>query len=217
MRRVIFNADDFGATEGINRAIIDCHERGPVTSTSLLVGGRAARDAAARAREHPDLAVGLHFDVRAGQLDQQLAEFRRLMVRGPTHLDSHHHVHRNADLRPQCEAAAARLGVPLRGGGTIAYVGGFYAQWDPGVTDLAYVSVGFLERLLAEEVKEGWTELSCHPGYVTPELDSSYSIEREAEVQTLTDPRVSRAIERLGIELVSFADHTKTANGGRSS
>jgi chitin disaccharide deacetylase len=205
VKRVIFNADDFGATEGINRGILDCHERGPVTSASLLVLGAGAADAAARARDHPDLAVGLHFDERAGGLERQLAEFERLMSRAPTHLDSHHHVHRKADLRPQFEAAAAQLGVPLRGDGRIAYVGGFYAQWEPEVTELAYVSVDFLERLLAEEVEEGWTELSCHPGCVTPELESSYTTEREAEVRTLTDPRVRGAMERLGIELVSFA------------
>jgi len=32
------------------------------------------------------------------------------------------------------------------------------------VTDLQYVSVPFLQRMLREEVGEGWTELSCHRG-----------------------------------------------------
>jgi len=32
-RHVIFNADDFGASTGINRGIIEAHLRGVVTST----------------------------------------------------------------------------------------------------------------------------------------------------------------------------------------
>jgi hypothetical protein len=62
-RRVIFNADDFGASTGINRAIVDCHRQGVVTSTSFMVTGRAAADAVALSRDHPGLAIGLHWDV----------------------------------------------------------------------------------------------------------------------------------------------------------
>lgn len=209
MKRLIVNADDFGATEGINRGIIECHERGPVTSASLLVSRPAAGDAAARARRCPDLAVGLHFAEDAGTVERQLEAFERIMGAKPTHIDSHHHVHREPEMWPRFEQVADRLGVPLRGDGRITYVGGFYAQWEPGVTELRYVSYGCLERLLADEVEEGWTELGCHPGYVTPELRSSYSREREAEVETLTDPRVPEAIARFGIELASFADYRR--------
>jgi predicted glycoside hydrolase/deacetylase ChbG (UPF0249 family) len=207
MKRVIFNADDFGASEGVNRGILECHVDGPVTSASLLVSAPATRDAVARARDHPRLAVGLHFDENAGELGCQLEEFHRLLGRPPTHLDSHHHVHREPERMSQFVEAASLLGVPLRGDGRIAYVGGFYAQWEWQVTNLEYVGVEFLERLLAEEVGDGWTELGCHPGYVTPELEPGYTAEREAELRTLTDPRVMAAIERLGIELASFADY----------
>jgi predicted glycoside hydrolase/deacetylase ChbG (UPF0249 family) len=207
MRRVIFNADDFGLTEGVNRGILDCHLRGVVTSTSLMVLGTAADHAAALVREHPELSVGLHFDEAAGALERQLEEFERLLGRLPTHLDSHHHVHREPARLSAFRAAAAQLGVPLRGNGSVAYVGGFYAQWEWNRTNLEYVSREFLERLLAEEVGEGCTEISCHPGYVTPELDSVYASEREAEVRTLTDARIRQTLGRLQIELTTFAHH----------
>jgi chitin disaccharide deacetylase len=207
MRRVIFNADDFGMTEGINRGILECHARGPVSSASLLVSAPATRDAVARARDQPKLALGLHFHEHAGELDRQLDEFQRLVGRPPTHIDSHHHVHREPERMPLFVETAASLGVPLRGDGRVAYVGGFYAQWEWQVTNLEYISVEFLGRLLAEEAVEAWTEFACHPGYVTPELDDGYTMEREAEVRTLTDPRVMEAIERLGLELASFADY----------
>ena len=63
MKRVIFNADDFGASTGINRGILECLTRGVVSSVSLMVTGRAAREAAALSRDHPDLSIGLHWDV----------------------------------------------------------------------------------------------------------------------------------------------------------
>src|SRR5712691_2223324 len=59
---LIVNADDFGQSAGINRGIIETHERGVVTSASLMVRWPAANDAARYAREHAELSVGLHLD-----------------------------------------------------------------------------------------------------------------------------------------------------------
>ncbi len=99
------------------------------------------------------------------------------------------------------------LGVPLREDGRVGFVGGFYAQWEWMVTNLEYVSVPFLQRMLREEVPEGWTEFSCHPGYRSPDYTAVYLEEREAEVRTLTDPRIRQTIEELGLRLVSYADY----------
>ena len=41
-RAVIVNADDFGQSAGINRGIVEAHERGIVTSASLMVRWPAA-------------------------------------------------------------------------------------------------------------------------------------------------------------------------------
>ncbi|MGB6990486.1 MAG: ChbG/HpnK family deacetylase, partial [Candidatus Sulfotelmatobacter sp.] len=46
MRRLIVNADDFGFTAGINRAIVEAHTRGIVTSSTLMANGRAFEEAA---------------------------------------------------------------------------------------------------------------------------------------------------------------------------
>ena len=69
---LIVNADDFGASAGVNRGIVECHTRGVVTSTSLMVAGRAVDEAVALSRAHPDLAVGLHFDVCGEDVDEDL-------------------------------------------------------------------------------------------------------------------------------------------------
>src|SRR5436190_23980393 len=62
-RAVIVNADDFGQSAGINRGIIEAHERGIVTSASLMVRWPAAPAAAAYACAHRGLSVGLHVDL----------------------------------------------------------------------------------------------------------------------------------------------------------
>ncbi|MCA1595869.1 MAG: ChbG/HpnK family deacetylase [Chloroflexi bacterium] len=225
-RNLIVNADDFGASRGINRGIIDCHTRGILTSTSLMVTGQALEDAAALSRDHPRLSVGLHWDVwgedeREFDTDNIPAvreEFRRQldiffewMGTMPTHIDSHQHAHRSENLMPVFQEMVEPLGVPLRGDGRVAYIGGFYAQWEWKVTTLKYVGVPFLEWLLREEVHDGWTELACHPGYITPDFTSVYLAEREEEVRTITDPRVASTITELDIQLRSYNDWAAVA------
>jgi len=60
VRRLIVNADDFGLTSGINRAIVEAHTRGVVTSATLMAGGPARDAAVALSSHHPKLSVGCH-------------------------------------------------------------------------------------------------------------------------------------------------------------
>ena len=59
MKYLIVNADDFGASHGINRGIQEAHQRGILTSTSLLVNAAVSREAAELSRTAPELSVGL--------------------------------------------------------------------------------------------------------------------------------------------------------------
>jgi len=60
VRRLIVNADDFGLTRGVNRAIIEAHTRGIVTSTTLMANSASFDNAVELARAHPTLSVGCH-------------------------------------------------------------------------------------------------------------------------------------------------------------
>ncbi len=60
MSRLIVNADDFGLTSGVNRAIIELHAAGLVTSTSLMARAGATDEAIELARTTPSLGVGCH-------------------------------------------------------------------------------------------------------------------------------------------------------------
>ncbi len=74
MRRLIVNADDFGFTAGVNRAIAEAHTRGIVTSTTLMANGRAFDDAVRLAKTMPRLSVGCHVVLIDGEpvLDAEL-------------------------------------------------------------------------------------------------------------------------------------------------
>ncbi len=60
LRRLIINADDYGLTPGVNRAIVEAHQHGVVTSSTLMAVGDAFNDAAKLARQNPRLRVGCH-------------------------------------------------------------------------------------------------------------------------------------------------------------
>jgi predicted glycoside hydrolase/deacetylase ChbG (UPF0249 family) len=228
-RRLIVNADDFGLSPGVNAGIVAAHEGGMVTSASLMVRGPAAAEAAAYARGRPRLGVGLHLDLgewayRGGawvrlyevvpaddaaavraEAARQLAAFRRLVGRDPTHLDSHQHVHRREPARSALAEAGRELGVPVRHlTPGVQYCGDFYGQDGEGRPYPDLVTAAALVRLLGR-LPPGLTEMSCHPG-TGDELDTMYVRERALETAALCDPHVRAAVAELEIELVSFAD-----------
>jgi len=64
--RLIINADDFGLTRGVNRAIDELHQAGVLTSATLMATGAAFDDAVALARANPTLGVGCHITLTDG-------------------------------------------------------------------------------------------------------------------------------------------------------
>jgi hopanoid biosynthesis associated protein HpnK len=67
MKQVIFNADDFGLTLGVNEGIVRAHRDGILSSTTLMANGLAFDDAVNRARENPKLGVGCHLVLIGGK------------------------------------------------------------------------------------------------------------------------------------------------------
>ena len=64
--RLILNADDFGLTPGINRAIAELHSAGALTSATLMANGPAFPDAIRIARSQPSLGIGCHIVLTDG-------------------------------------------------------------------------------------------------------------------------------------------------------
>jgi chitin disaccharide deacetylase len=99
VRRLIINADDFGFTRGVNRAVMELHEAGVLPSATLMACAPATEEAIALALQTPSLGVGCHVvlvdgqpaldphriptlvDHRTGQFHTALGSFlRRLLV-----------------------------------------------------------------------------------------------------------------------------------------
>ena len=228
-RTLVVNADDFGQSPGVTRGIIEAHERGIVTSASLMVLWPASTTAAAYARTRPGLSVGLHVDLgewmwcsgtwrpRYKRVDAetrqavdrevraQLEQCRDLLGHDPTHLDSHQHVHRREPALSVLIEIANELGVPLRHVTPgIRYCGDFYGQTVIGEPLPHLITAAALVSVLAS-FREGMTELACHPGYAE-DLDTIYQMERTVEVQTLCSVDVRVALEDERIQLASFHD-----------
>jgi chitin disaccharide deacetylase len=205
------------------------YEYGIVTSTSLMVRWPAAIEAANYSREHSELSLGLHIDLGewayrdgawvslyevvpredstavADEVSRQLATFRRLTDKDPTHIDSHQHVHLQEPIRPIVINVARHLGVPLRYySSDVHYCGDFYGQTAEGLPYPYGTSVDGLMEILTN-LPRGLTELCCHPGE-EDELDTMYRSERIEEMKVLCHPRIRAAISAMKIELRSFRD-----------
>lgn len=225
---LIVNADDFGLSPGVTRGVVWAHREGIVTSASLMVRQTAAAEAARYGREHPELSLGLHFDIgewafRGGawepvytvvsqqdyegikaEAGRQLDLFRRLVGRNPTHIDSHQHAHAAGPARRALAEVAAEISVPLRGcDPRVNYRGDFYGQTSKGERLPGNISVGRLVKILGE-LPRGITELGCHPGSPDDDTETAYRGERAEELEVLCDPRVREALGEQGIELCSF-------------
>jgi predicted glycoside hydrolase/deacetylase ChbG (UPF0249 family) len=226
-RALIVNADDFGLSRGVNRGVIEAHERGIVTSASLMVRWPAAPEAGAYARAHPRLSCGLHFDFGewayrdgkwislyhvvdvddpaavAAEARRQLDAFRRFVGADPTHLDSHQHVGNRETVKPALLELSRVLAVPLRGCTSIRYCGDFYGQDDRGEPHPQGITADALRRLILD-LAPGVTELGCHPGF-DDDVVSMYVHERMAEIAALCDPGVRETIDAAGVTLCSFS------------
>jgi predicted glycoside hydrolase/deacetylase ChbG (UPF0249 family) len=218
---LIVNGDDFGASRGINRGIMEVYERGALTSASLMIAMPAAREAVALAKTAPNLSVGLHvaltnedatpkFDFDdpracAAEIEAQIATFCDAMGALPTHLDTHQNVHRDERLGPLFVEAAARYELPLREHSPVRYFSNFYGQWDD-IAHPEHISIESLLHMLRQELHHGMLELSCHPGYMGPDFASPYNIEREIEVRTLSDPQLREFLRDNGVRLINFRD-----------
>jgi predicted glycoside hydrolase/deacetylase ChbG (UPF0249 family) len=67
MTRLIVNADDFGQTPGINRAVLELHKAGLLTSATLMARAAATDQAIEIARATPTLGVGCHIVLTDGE------------------------------------------------------------------------------------------------------------------------------------------------------
>jgi hypothetical protein len=163
----------------------------------------------------------------------QIEAFIAAAGKKPTHLDSHHHstYFTPALLKAFFELAREyelpiRLPIahgqnPLTAGipdelveTMVEFAPQLLEEFQPHSPDAFFASfydkqatrAEFL-RILRLLLPNGSFEIMCHPGYVDEAFarESSYAFQRQTELEILTDPALRKEVDRLGIELISFA------------
>lgn len=178
----------------------------PERVPSLVDGsGRFIRDPARLG------AVGEASEIRA-EWAAQVERFETFFGRRPTHLDTHHHVHRHPRIFEVALDLAARLGLPLRA--LTPAMAKFIRKRHLPAVDQAVGDVGpeafwqaeYLLRFLGG-LPQGVTELMCHPGYADAALSvSSYRAQREVELRALCDSRAKDALAASGVRCITYED-----------
>lgn len=179
-------------------------------------------DAAGRLPRWPEGLAGADPDEVRAEVESQLARFRQLTGRPPTHLDSHHHSHRQPVVLEAVVAAAREHRLPVRS-----------ASPEVGrrLREAGVATTGrFEERFLGEEATldtllelvreaaaaDGDTEIMCHPARPDAALraESTYAAGRERELAVLTDPAAREAVAAAGLRLGHFGHLAATREGG---
>jgi hopanoid biosynthesis associated protein HpnK len=78
-RRIIVNADDFGLCEGVNRAVVQAHTSGVLTSTTIMANMPSAEEAVQTAKQLPGLGVGVHLNLTEGPPISKADDVRPLL------------------------------------------------------------------------------------------------------------------------------------------
>ncbi len=127
MKYLIINADDFNLTSGVDRAILDCHDRGVVSSTTILMTFPIKKNKIKHLLNRPFLGKGIHLSITLGEprsssfkssfskmspqkiksipevklmkeFEAQILQFQDSFGVLPTHIDTHHHLHIYSNL-----------------------------------------------------------------------------------------------------------------------
>ncbi len=81
MKQLIITSDDFGLSDGVNRAVEQAWKGGLLTGASIMPGGGAFSNAVAIARRNPGLQIGLHLTLVQGRAVLPPAELPGLVDR----------------------------------------------------------------------------------------------------------------------------------------
>ncbi len=191
-QKLVINADDFGRSSPINQGIIEGHQKGIITSASLMTGREGFDEAVRLAKANPRLGIGLHLD-----------------------LDSFFEAHLRPELFATIAALAAKYKIKV-----IRYFRGFYEGLYPGVpTEWVRDLVSRCGLTCVDTFFAGWEPVaSSLPGYHYLDLDVSFRTAelmvhpgkgeawREKELAHCLDPHIKDELAKRHIELATFAE-----------
>jgi predicted glycoside hydrolase/deacetylase ChbG (UPF0249 family) len=146
------------------------------------------------------------------ELEAQIALFEQMAKKPPTHLDSHHHAALHVSVQPVFAAVAKKRGLPVRASNARSreqlHEAGLHLP--DHFIESFFGSGATAENLkfVLAHLRDGVSELMCHPGHPDEALitGSSYAHEREREIAALCDPAVRERLAADQIQLITFRE-----------
>jgi chitin disaccharide deacetylase len=204
MKYLIVNADDFGYSYSVNKGIIEAHNKGIVTSTSVMVDAIAAHEAKELAK-YPDLSIGLHFELKEiknvkAELYRQIEKFISIVGTKPDHIDTHKKHTTESGIKEVLQEYVNQKKIPVRDFGYAKFIDLFFGFHSDGD-----VSVSQLKKAI-DEATDDYNEIMCHVGYSDDYLreHSSYNDPRELELKSICDPDIKQYIHEKGLTLSNW-------------
>ncbi|MDR1522942.1 MAG: ChbG/HpnK family deacetylase [Endomicrobium sp.] len=228
-KRLIINADDFGKTEDITKAIIVAHKYGVLSSTTIMVKGAAFELASKLIKETPSLKTGLHIDLDCIFLMKEPNRFYKKLIKITpsmktkikdeidiqldrflkagfvlTHLDSHHHSHMHPEVLPIVASKAKELNASIR------FHNNYYDR-----------SIFFYKNLEKEILSPILKHFNLkYPYFLRDRFDLDLNFEtaevmlhpgflerwRAIDLARCLNPDLEQSIKERNIEIISFAD-----------
>ena len=146
--------------------------------------------------------------------ERQIVKVMEALERKPSHLDSHHGVHRKTELTPIYLKLAKKYKIPVRGGRALNQIDGkpygvassaiAFSDWTGQNKDINELKQIILESL--EQVEEGIPELVVHPGFCDEELiaSSTWNSVRENDHNVLLALSEEKWLEQNNITLSCY-------------
>ena len=200
MPSLIITADDYGYVAAYDEGIAEAARAGALDAVSAMVT-RGEPDPGPLAES--GVVVGLHLELEARSLDDQLTEFERRFGHPPAYLDGHHHCHARGPAAVAVANLARERSLPVRsvdtrhrrllrckGVATPDRLVGRTSEDEPALPD----EVAALGR---GEGPEGVTEWMTHPGKAEAATGSRYDAAREEDLRLLLDLAGDRALRDL--------------------
>jgi predicted glycoside hydrolase/deacetylase ChbG (UPF0249 family) len=148
--------------------------------------------------------------------ERQIVKVSEILGHKPSHIDSHHGIHREPECTSVYLKLAAKYEIPVRGGRHIGQIDGSdigvqsstlcLSNWTGQNEPLSFLKSRIEEAL--PQVGDGVLEVVAHPGYLDDDLlkSSDWNSVRENDHDVLRQLAKSKWLKDNNIDLISFSE-----------
>ena len=179
-----------------------------LTAGKPITGSNVLADDVGNFFRSKDMVMELPAEAIEKEFICQIERFLKLGLQ-PTHLDSHHHVHKMNNVFDAFAAVASRYDLPVRLfterpvvlKSTERFDGSYYCR-----SEQDNMEVSRIQKIIEQYRSEPSLEIMVHPAFIDQALVdcSTYLLPRAKELATLCDPVLREWLDCQGITLCHF-------------